>query len=1055
MTELGYVELPFIKCLRSLGWEYRTEAQLDEYDRPTDDPIVERLLLDAIRRINPAVKTDEQARKAVELLRGMLSDPDPLSANRRTLDALRDGVPVILTPGNPAVTVQFFEFDPDPEKQKRNTFIITNQYVVRGIETDRADLVLLVNGIPLVLAEFKSYLSAGKDWKEGVRQLHRYMREVPKLLVPNVFSVAADEDNFRYGTVHFRPETEQIVRVQMDSWRPWLSLYPEVRGYWHVPDGDPRKHADAVEAAARGLLRPQTVLDFLQHFVVFETKEKKTVKKAARYQQFEAANDIVDRAVKLVGDPKATSQDRTGLIWHTQGSGKSLTMIYAGMKLRRHPKLGGPTVLVVVDRSDLKTQLGDDFVDCDYPNVSRALGVADLKAKIRGNARETVVTTIQCFQRMDDLEANPRDNIILLLDECHRSQKGSAVGGTFDPKKDPSGFALTMRAKLPKAFRFGFTGTPIDRTMVNTHRMFGPPLPDGKQERYLSYYGIRQAIRDGATLPVHYLLRVVPLAVDQQKLDVGFEQMCEQMEAEEEEVKDFVQKKEANWKQLAKNPGRMKKVIAHVVDHFLDHPDPNGFKAQFVAIDRDAAGKYKDLLDEELIRRGMSKAEAGGFSDVIISGGFNDTDQHLTRHHYSKEKSDELIAYFKLKPAEWEKWNRDRHGDECDQWRPPLKILIVCDKLLTGFDAPVEQVMYLDKPVRDHNLLQAMARTNRPCPDMGKLHGLIVDFFGVFQDMQKALNFDESEVEEAAVQWEKLKEQVAPAVAKCLEHVAGIKLADTKDCLQACRTRLKDEAAWKAFKDDFRYLETLWEALAPDECLYPHRKDYSALCAVYVGCRRRNDRVEGTFEELGAKTRKLIRDNATFQEVVTAVPVYKIDADYLAKTRELPTADDRAAELEKALTRELIDNPGGGFAYKLLGERLQKLITDKTADLSRSITDLEKLVEAFTALKGEPEKLGLTAPGEYALFTVVRGFAPGADSDLMAKAARGIADRLRKQRALVPGWSDSAGGRKKLRTALMSACWEPGWESFKLCPEDDDEPPFLFQAVEELAKAVP
>jgi type I restriction enzyme, R subunit len=1052
MTELGYVELPFIKCLRGLGWEYRTEAQLDEYDRTTDDPIVERLLLDAIRRINPAVKTDEQARKAVDLLRGMLSDPDPLAANRRTLDALRDGVSVILESGQTAVTVQFFEFDLDPQKQKRNTFIVTNQYSVKGSETCRADLVLLVNGIPLVLCEFKSYLSAGKDWKEGVRQLHRYMREAPKLLVPNVFCAAADEDDFRYGTIHFRPETEQIVRVQMDSWRPWLSLYPDVRGYWNLKDGDPRKLNDPVEAAARGLLRPQTILDFLEHFVVFETKEKKTVKKAARYQQFEAANDIVDRTVKLIGDPGAASQDRTGLIWHTQGSGKSLTMIYAGTKLRRHPKLGSPTVLVVVDRSDLKTQLGDEFVDCDYPNVSKALGVADLKAKLRGNARETIVTTVQCFQRMEDLEANPRDNMILLIDECHRSQKGADVSGTLDPKRDPSGFALTMRAKLPKAFRFGFTGTPIDRTMVNTHRMFGPEK-DGKQERYLSYYGIRQAIRDGATLPVYYLLRVVPLVVDQQKLDVGFEQMCAQMEAEEEEVKDFVQKKEANWKQLAKNPDRMKKVIAHAVEHFLEHPDPNGFKAQLVAIDRDAAGRYKDLLDEELIRRGMSKRDAAGFSDVIISEGFNDTDEHLTRHHYSKEQTDERIAFFKLKPKEWEDWNRERHGGDRDQWRPALRILIVCDKLLTGFDAPVEQVMYLDKPIRDHTLLQAMARTNRPCPDMGKLNGLIVDFFGVFQDMQKALNFDESEVEEAAIAWDKLKAQVPDALKKCLEHVAGITLSDTKECLVACRTRLKDEAAWKAFKDDFRHLETLWEALAPDESLYPHRKEYAALCAVYVGCRRRKDRIEATFEELGAKTRQLIRDNATFNEVVASIPVYKIDADYLAKARELPTAEDRAAELEDALTRELIDNPGG-FAYKLLGERLQKLITDKTADLSRSITDLEKLVDTFNELKGEAEKLGLTAPGDYALFTVIRGFVENADRGVQVKAARAIADRLRRQKALVPGWADSAGGRNRLRTALMSACWEPECESLKLCPEEG-ETPFLTAAMEELAKAGP
>ena len=258
-------------------------------------------------------------------------------------------------------------------------------------------------------------------------------------------------------------------------------------------------------------------------------------------------------------------------------------MVFAGQKLRRHPALENPTVLIVVDRRDLKTQLSDDFDACDYPNVEKALGVEDLKSKLRSDWRGTLVTTIQSFQKMGDLAPLTRDNIISLVDEAHRSQKGDGT----------ESFAMTMRVKLANGFRFGFTGTPIDRTMQNTHRDFGP-LKDGVQERYLSYYGIRRAIKDGATLEVHYIRDPVPFKVDEKPLNVGFEQMCEEMELEDEEAKDFVQRQRSQWKELARHPERIDIVLDKMLEHFLAHPDPNGFKAQLVAVDRKACALYKD-----------------------------------------------------------------------------------------------------------------------------------------------------------------------------------------------------------------------------------------------------------------------------------------------------------------------------------------------------------------------------------------------------------------------------------------------------------------------------
>jgi type I restriction enzyme R subunit len=1037
MTEYGYVEEAMLEWLagkdddpndHGLGWTYRSEVDMEVYGRSLTDPIVEALLIPALMRINRAVDTEDKARKVVDVLRGLLRLPDPLDANRRTLEALREGLPVVLASGEDATTVKLIEFDPD--RQRLNDFTVTNQYRVRGSKTVEADTALLVNGIPVVLAEYKSYVNSGHDWKEGVDQLHRYQREAPALLVPNVFSVAADEQEFRYGAVAYQIGSQKDVDLQRDSWRPWLSQYPVRRLYWTLPAAE--MEPDAVKAATEGLLRPCNVLDFIENFHTFETKRGKTLKKLARYQQFEAANDIVDRVVK--------GEDLTGLIWHTQGSGKTLTMVFAGYKLRRRSELANPTVIIVVDRRDLKKQLADDFDSCEYPNIARAMGVRDLREKIRANWRGTVITTLQCFQQMDDL--SPRTGpgapmTVLLIDEAHRSQKGKGAG-----------FAMTMRAKLPEAFRFGLSGTPIDRTMVNTHRDFGP-VKDGQQERYLSYYGIRRSITDGATLEVYYELRTVPIKTDEEPLSVAFEQMCEEMEVEEDEEKTDLQRKETRWKALARDQRRVDKIVANMVDHFLAHPDPNGFKAQLVAVDRHACRVYKEALDAEFKKRGLPPE----WSDVAISQGQNDPPE-LERFHYTKDKTDDIIERFKMTRGQWEDWNRRKFGDDRSKWVPPMKVLIVCDRLLTGFDAPIEQVMYLDRPLRDHNLLQAMARTNRPFPEMGKRHGLIIDYFGVFESMQKALNFDEDIREEAVIDWARLKALVPDELERCMAFFQGIKVEDTRACLMASLRRLTDPQAAQEFETQFKRTEVLWEAVSPDECLYPHRFHYAWLCSIYVAHNRRKCRSTVTREELAAKTRELIQQHTTFMEIAEGVPAYKIGADYLTKITDIKSPADRAAELEAALTKELAEGQGG-FLYKQLGDRLREVVERKAADDNaavRMVLELEALVAQVNASNSEPARLGLTQPGEYPLFTVIRSMAQTGAEAIWVQAARTLMAELRRGQCLPTGWATTAGGRQEVSLALQGASWMPGVEELGLCPVGVTEPPFLAAAVEELAR---
>jgi type I restriction enzyme, R subunit len=235
-----------------------------------------------------------------------------------------------------------------------------------------------------------------------------------------------------------------------------------------------------------------------------------------------------------------------------------------------------------------------------------------------------------------------------MVDECHLSQKGEGT----------ESYAMTMRVKLASGFRFGFTGTPIDKTMQNTHLDFGP-MAEGVQERYLSYYGIRRAIRDGATLEVHYIRNPVPFKVDEKPLSVGFEQMCTEMELEDEEAKDLVQRQRSQWKELARHPDRIEIVLERMLKHFLEHPDPNGFKAQLVAVDRKACALYKIALDVKFKACGLPSE----WSDVIISAAQN-SEPEIEKFEYAKAKQDDLIEYFKLTPAEWEVWNRERYGHD-------------------------------------------------------------------------------------------------------------------------------------------------------------------------------------------------------------------------------------------------------------------------------------------------------------------------------------------------------------------------------------------------------
>ena len=438
---------------------------------------------------------------------------------------------------------------------------------------------------------------------------------------------------------------------------------------------------------------------------------------------------------------------------------------------------------------------------------------------------------------------------------------------------------------------------------------------------------------------------------------------------------------------------------------------------------------------------------------MIISTAQN-SEPDIVKFEYPKSVQEELVAYFKLTPRQWEKWNEEQFGRDRTKWRPPLKILIVCDRLLTGFDAPIEQVMYLDKPIRSHNLLQAIARTNRPLPSMKKRTGIVVDYFGNFDSLEKALNFDENIREESLINWDKLKETVPGEVARCLESFKGVTIADTRDCLLAALRCLRDPDAAKRFEHNFKRLERLWEAVAPDACLYPHGTEYNWLCSIFVAWKRRQRGSRDTYGELAAKTRELIQKNTTFLKIAEDLPVFKITADYKTKLDDLPSASDKAAALEAALTAELSeDDPS--FIYQLLGERFRRLKERKDASdqaTAQKLREYEAVAAELAKAKQEPARLNLTKAGEYGLFTVMREFTKNKDEAYLADCIRKMVEHLRTHSVLVPGWSNSTGGIMRVEESLLAESWNPAYAGLELGPESE-EPPFLKPAIAELAKA--
>lgn len=877
-TEDNTIEKMLICEAQKNGWQY---VEASYVPRQKNDVLVESWLKEALIRLNGI--TPDNADEVIYKLRTLIissQSHDLVTANERFRDFIFEENTYPFGKDGEHIPIRFFG---DSEKDDKNYCVITNQWMYPQesmLGGKRLDIVMLINGIPVVIGETKTPVRSSITWADGMEDIQSYQQSIPQMFVTNVLNFATEGKSFRYGSIN----------APVTKWGPWYENSEHNEGT-----------LNDVARSFRQMLTPSKVIDIYKFFTLYATDKKhRKIKIICRYQQYEGANAIVERVVR--GYPKK------GLIWHFQGSGKSLLMLFAAQKMRMHPGLKSPTVVIVDDRLDLESQITSDFIRTDIPNLEGAASKEDLIKFFEHDQRKILITTIFKFGDVSGCLSD-RNNIILMVDEAHRTQEGQ--------------LGEKMRTALPNAFFFGLTGTPINRTDHNTFATFGA---ETDEHGYMSLYSFSDSIKDGATLKLEFTPVPVELKIDKDALNTEFDALTDQISRED---KSMLVKK-TNTEALFTAPERISGVCHHIVEHYKQNVEPTGLKAQVVVYNRACCVAYKKEIDTLLGTTDMT---------TIVMDTHGDKADQYKEWNRSKEEEAKLL---------------DRFRDPFD----PLKIVIVTAKLLTGFDAPILYCMYLDKPMKDHTLLQAICRTNRVY-DNQKTCGLIVDYVGIFDDVAQALKFDDENIKKVVSNINELKKAIPALIQKCLSYFPEVdRKVSGFEGLTAAQQCLPDNNKKDAFAADFGVLSRTWETLLPDQCLAPYKNDYVWLCQVYESIKPVSGVGSLVWKMLGPKTIELVHRN------VTTVDIGETSGDLKNLVLDPNIIDACISEIEtKKKIREVEDlliprlkKHSNVPKYKQLAEKVDQLREQMAQNLISSIEFLKELLKIATeVLNAEKE----------------------------------------------------------------------------------------------------
>ncbi|WP_460034864.1 type I restriction endonuclease subunit R [Methylothermus subterraneus] len=911
------------------------------------------MLVEQIQRLDPGVVTAVPQAEAV--IRRLLSLRADIEGNREAWEYLKGLKTVFVQTERRERNLVLL----DPERPQANRFHVTDEFTFQsGARRIRADVVFLVNGIPVIVIETKAATRL-EGIAEAFDQIRRYHQEAPDLMAQAQLFALTHLVQFFYGA------TWSLSRKALFNWREEVS----------APAGRPEVD---FETLVKSFIAPRRVLRVLTDYILFARKDGELQKIVLRPHQMRATERVLARSYQAV---TARQAPRRGLIWHTQGSGKTYTMLTIARRLLEDRRFDNPTVLLIVDRNELESQLFQNLEAVGFGHVHLARSKRHLRELLQADTRGLIVSMIHKF---DDMPADlcTRRNVFVLVDEAHRSTGGDL--GNY------------LMGALPNAVFIGFTGTPIDRTAhgKGTFKTFGADDPQG----YLDKYSIRESIEDGTTVPLHYQLVPNDLRADREAMEREFWALAELEGVADVEELNRVLDRAVTLTNMLKNRERVEKIAAFVADHFRRYVQPMGYKAFLVAADREACALYKEALDRHL------PAE---WSAVVISAGHNDP-PHLKRHHLSEEEETRLRRAFR-KPGE----------------NP--QIFIVTEKLLTGYDAPILYCMYLDKPMRDHVLLQAIARVNRPYESedgQRKTSGLILDFVGVFENLERALAFDSQDVSGVVEGIEVLQKRFADLMSTgrtdALPLHAG-KFADK--AVEAVLERFRDKERREAFYRYFREIEEIYEILSPDPFLRPYLEDYQRLVEMYRLLRAAYEPHVPVDKSFLRKTAEIVQQHSRTDAIREPQATYEIGpAALLALLTEEKPETVKVFNLLKELHR-LVEDQGRAAPYLLsIGERAEEIrrrFEERLIESQQALQELEGLVKQLNEAHAEQASSPLSRQA-FAVEWWLR------THQVAAAQARQVAQEMEGAFAALPHWMSSRRQESELRTALYTALLAAG-----------------------------
>ncbi len=946
ISEAGTVQFPMVKHAVEIGWTSITPEDA-RAKRGGEAGTFFRDVLDAkLAAYNPWLSADA-VRSVVETLDAL---PANIEGNRELLAWLRgerqwyDEAEKRHRP----VTVIDFEHVAD------NVFHVTWEWKIKppARKGNRADVMFVINGVPVVVVEHKNP-KGGDAIERAIKQLRRYELETPELLATaQLFNVTHLLD-YWYGV------TWNANRRDMTRWK-------------QAPE-------ETYRFAVQAFFEPTDFLRTLQHWILFYVQDGETRKSVLRQHQRRAIDAILDRCA----EPTKTR----GLVWHTQGSGKTFTLLTAArLILEDKARFANATVILVVDRTELEGQLKGwverllgEMHQQDIA-VERANNKAKLQSLLDADFRGLVISMIHKFEAIRK-DSCLRDNVYVFIDEAHRSVAKDL--GTY------------LMAAVPKATIIGFTGTPIARTSQGegTFKIFGTQDDLG----YLDKYSIAESITDETTLPIKHVMAPSEMTVPVERLDKEFFALAESEGVTDVEELNKVLDRAVGLRTFLTADDRIEKVSAIIAEHFKENVLPLGYKAFVVAVNREACAKYKKALDKHLPPEWSAPVYTENSADVV--------DRPLVAELQLSDDAEEQVRLLFKKPTE----------------NP--KILIVTDKLLTGYDVPPLYCLYLDKPMRDHVLLQSIARVNRPYVDANgvqKRVGLVVDFVGVLRELKKALQFDSSDVsgviEDLDVLLQDFLQRIEKAKKDYLESDAGGTPDERLERLVFGRF-LTPEAR-KTFFENYKEIEALWEILSPDPALRDHIVTYKQLSQLYAAVRNAYAEKVGFVADLAYKTRRLIEESAEQHGLGRLTKSVTFDVATLKSLRGEGGSDEgKVFNLVRGLQHEIDEDPAAAPILQPLKDRAERILKELEERKTTGLAAMDQLAalaaEKDAAMKAARDS-GLSSRA-FAVAWVLRDDsavkAAGIDAMTLAKDAEELLGRF--PNALV-----NADEKRRLRASL-------------------------------------